>query len=184
MKRALCCLATLLIGATAFCQNAVLTRDCSMANIKNQITAVKILIEVLGDSTTNELLLNKRKLPGPIKIEFDGLLKIRDISYLDKNSIWTGEVKNQFSRSIRKHIFFLSDPDFVYLKDEDIEQGNEEGCAIFPFASGGQYQILFRKRRYFMNCQNPKEYQFVDYAKELIAQYDKIKIKGLDGRQY
>ncbi len=32
-----------------------------------------------------------------------------------------------------------------------------------------------------MNKQNPKDYQFVDYVKDLIKEYDQIEIMDMDG---
>lgn len=174
----------MLFSISAPCQNAILTRSQSLSHDKNDITAIRILLDVFGDTITNDLLLNKRKLPGTIRIQYDSLLMISDISFMEKNGTWTKELKERFSNTIRKHHFFLSGSDFIYLEDEDIRQDIKDGIFIYPFTSSAYYAILFKKRHYFMSNQNPKEYQFVDYAKELILQYDTIKIVGLDGKDY
>lgn len=78
-------------------------------------------------------------------------------------------------------MYFLSSPDLKYLTDTDIKQGATGGVFIYPFSLRGGYMILMGKVNYFLNKQNPKDYQFVDYVKELIKEYDQIEIMDIDG---
>lgn len=57
----------------------------------------------------------------------------------------------------------------------------KEGGSAYPFSLHTNYLVLFLKRNYFLNKQNPKDYQFVDYVKELIKEYDQIEIMDIDG---
>ncbi len=97
---------------------------------------------------------------------------------------WTNELKRRFSRSIRKHMYFLSSPDLKYLTDTDIKQGATGGVFIYPFSLRGGYMILMGKVNYFQTRQKQKKYQIVDYAKGLIEKYNKVGIKDLDGNVY
>ena len=170
-----------LFSSTAISQNCILTRNCDLANKKNELTSIKILLEVYDDSLVNKMLLGELYLPGPIKVIYDEHLQVKDILYTEIYEKWTNELKRRFSRSIRKHMYFLSSPDLKYLTDTDIKLGATGGVFIYPFSLRGGYMILMGKVNYFLNKQNPTDYQFVDYVKELIKEYDQIEIMDIDG---
>ena len=173
-----------LFSSTAISQNCILTRNCDLANKKNELTSIKILLEVYDDSLVNQMLLGELYLPGPIKVIYDEHLQVKDILYTEIYEKWTNELKRRFSRSIRKHMYFLSSPDLKYLTDTDIKQGATGGVFIYPFSLRGGYMILMGKVNYFQTRQKQKKYQIVDYAKGLIEKYNKVGIKDLDGNVY
>lgn len=173
-----------LFSSTAISQNCILTRNCDLANKKNELTSIKILLEVYDDSLVNKMLLGELYLPGPIEVKYDEHLQVKDILYSEIYEKWTDELKKRFSSSIRQHRYFLSSPDLRYLTDADIKQGATDGVFIFPFSLRGGYMILMGNVDYFRTRQNQKEYQIVDYAKELIEKYSKVGIKDLDGAVY
>ena len=107
-----------------------------------------------------------------------------EVLYTEIYEKWTNELKRRFSRSIRKHMYFLSSPDLKYLTDTDIKQGATGGVFIYPFSLRGGYMILMGKVNYFQTRQKQKKYQIVDYAKGLIEKYNKVGIKDLDGNVY
>ena len=173
-----------LFSSTAISQNCILTRNCDLANKKNELTSIKILLEVYDDSLVNKMLLGELYLPGPIKVIYDEHLQVKDILYTEIYEKWTNELKRRFSRSIRKHMYFLSSPDLKYLTDTDIKQGATGGVFIYPFSLRGGYMILMGKVNYFQTRKKQKKYQIVDYAKGLIEKYNKVGIKDLDGNVY
>ena len=104
----------------------------------------------------------------------------QDFSSEPKYGKWTEALKEKFRKEIKKHIFYASaDP---YMSTDNFRKlWAKEGGSAYPFSLHTNYLVLFLKRNYFLNKQNPKDYQFVDYVKELIKEYDQIEIMDIDG---
>lgn len=162
-----------------FCQNVILTRNESLAYRKLEITALKITLAVYGDSITNKMLMGEIPFPEPICISFFQN-HIDKIEFYEKYGKWTEALKEKFRKEIKKHIFYASaDP---YMSTDNFRKlWAKEGGSAYPFSLHTNYLVLFLKRNYFLNKQNPKDYQFVDYVKELIKEYDQIEIMDIDG---
>lgn len=105
---------------------------------------------------------------------------IDKIEFYEKYGKWTEALKEKFRKEIKKHIFYASaDP---YMSTDNFRKlWAKEGGSAYPFSLHTNYLVLFLKRNYFLNKQNPKDYQFVDYVKELIKEYDQIEIMDIDG---
>lgn len=171
-------LVSILCFASGFCQNVFYTEDLNMACQKSDITALKTVLAIYGDSITNKMLMGETPLPGSISIKFKKSC-IDKIDFYERYGKWTETLKKKFREEIMKQTFFISA--IPYMTDRFRKECEEEGVSIFPFSPHFRFPILYRKRSYFLNKQNPKDYQFVDYVKELIKEYDQIEIMDMDG---
>lgn len=171
-------LVSILCFVSGFCQNAFYTKDGNMAALKSDITALKIVLAVYGDSITNKMLMGETPLPGVICIEFKKN-RIDKIVFYEIYDKWTETLKQKFREEIMKQNFFISA--IPYMTDRFRKYCEEKGVSTYPFSPHFYYPVLHGKKIYFLNKQNPKDYQFVDYVKELIKEYDQIEIMDMDG---
>ena len=176
-----------LIPRSSFCQNGILTRNSNLAYIKCEVAALKITIEVFGDSVANELFMGKKYLPGPIFAHFDRKLNITKVVFREKFGEWDTNTKRKMTEAIKKTLFFLSSEDFRFLSDDSVKENfavfGEE--SIIPFSCNGSYMLLiWNNRNKVLEEQCNETYKYIDFVKSIIEKYDQMEIEDLDGNVY
>lgn len=176
------------VGGKSFCQNVVLTRNCSLSLAKSEIVAIKITISVYGDSVANEILMGRKYLPGPISIKFDGNYNVQKIVFYEvRGRKWDKGIKRKITKEIKKSVFFMGWCDHVYVSDEVIKAEFEKnGDSIIPFSCKANYHVLcvYSNREKILKERCHGDYKYIDFVKELIKEYDQKEIKDLDGNVY
>lgn len=162
-------------------QQLVLTRDVRGIT-KNRITALKVTIDTYGDSIANQIFLGNIRIPGPLFVEYNNKLEFDSLKVYGRwNNCEKGFV-NKMRQNIRKRRIFHYLGEIRHLPNDRIIAALNEGVSISLLAD--LYEPLAGKYKYFKEHQNPENYQFVDFVKELIIKWDKIGIEDIYGNIY
>lgn len=171
----LCCI------SVCYSQDLVLTHDGN-AWVKNEINALKVLLEVYGDSVTNSILMGQVHMPGKVYIGFNEKLEIDSIGFFGDWRFATDAFKKRMENAIRNHRYFaLTD-----LSEDEVMKENANGCryGMAPFSPVGNFSTIFTMDGYLKIKKNEiqSNYRLVDYAKKRIAEVDSIYVKDINGK--
>lgn len=167
-------------------QNIVVTFAGGDAQYKSEISSLKVLLEVYGDSITNGLLMREINLPGIISLEYNNeTLELDTVKFVGDG--WrsvSDAFKRRMVNAIKKQTYYWwGEWREVKQLKEDFAQAGYVGLAAFTPKCG--FFCLWPYGAKIDSLRNGKiigNYKAVDYAKKRIAEVDSIYVKDINGK--